>query len=112
MNMQSISPEWRVRQYDAPAFVRDVTNPHPRACIVDIGDDVILYLQVDPSEEDVCVRVMQIAPGGRMAGEISRSNRLGVGGDERLAAGVSVEFEHKHVFRLEKATQQGGAPVR
>jgi hypothetical protein len=98
-----MNPEWQIRTYETPAFVQDVVSPHPRASIIDIGDNVILHLKDEP-EEGVCVRVTQAGPGGRMLGVIARANRIGARGDGRLAKGASVEFEEKQVFRLEKAT--------
>jgi hypothetical protein len=99
-----MNPEWQNRPYETPAFVQDVGSPHPRASrLIDIGDNVILHRKDEPGE-DVCVRVTQADPGGRMLGVIARANRIGARGDGRLAKGVSVEFEEKQVFRLEKAT--------
>ena len=100
---ESMNPEWQIRPYETPAFVQDVVSPHPRAGIIVIGDNAILHLKDEPGE-DVCVRVTQTGPDGRMLGVISRANRIGARGDGRLAKGASVEFEEKHVFRLEKAT--------
>ena len=97
--------KWHIRPYERWAFVRDVQHPHPRAGIIDAGDNVILYLADDDSKEDLCVRVEPpVAPGARMTGVISRANQMGSRGDSTLAVGTSVEFEEKHVFRLEKAT--------
>ena len=100
-----MNTKWRIRPYERWAFVQDVQHPHPRAGIIDADDNVILYLADDDSEEDVCVRVEPpVSPGARMIGVISRTNQMGSRGDSTLAGGISVEFEEKHVFRLEKAT--------
>jgi hypothetical protein len=107
-----MNPEWHVRPYEPLSVIKEVVRPHPRADRIDCGDNVILRLKNDQSGEDVCVRVTQLMSGGRMAGVISRANRMSARGDRRLAKGTPVEFEETHVFRLEKATPSEMSPTR
>src|SRR6266850_796715 len=101
---EGMNAEWHIRPYEPLSVAQEVVRPHPRTDIIDIGDNVILRLKNDESGEDVCVRVTQVTPGGGMAGVIASANRMSARGDRRLAKDTSVEFEEKHVFRLEKAT--------
>ena len=96
--------EWLVRPFDPAAFCRDVENPHPRAGVAEVGDNVVLYLQDDDSQQDIRVQVTEIHPDGRMAGIVSNANRSGARGDEQVASGAAVGFEARHVIRIEKAT--------
>lgn len=102
-----MNAEWHIRPYEPLSVAQEVVRPHPRAHIIDIGDNVILRLKNDESGEDVCVPVTQGTSCGGMAGVISRASRMSARGDRRLAKDTSVEFEGKHVFRLGKATYQG-----
>jgi hypothetical protein len=95
--------EWQVRPYEPPTSIQDVVSPHPRSGIIDIGDNIILHLETEPTV-DVYVRVIQADSNGRMLGVIARANRIGARGESSVATGTSVEFEEKHVFCLEKAS--------
>ena len=90
---------WKVRPYPKPAFAQPV--PSDPTTQLRIGDVAALRAAVDAGDTDIMVRVGAL-DGDRAEGTIARSNRLGASGDKRFAVGLTVLFEERHVFRIER----------
>ena len=95
--------DFKNRPYESPSFVRDVANSDSVVPEVDVGDEVVLYLENDLEKTDIYVRVQALKNDGQLTGIIEKANRLGANGDPRLTKGASIEFLEQNVFRLTKA---------
>ncbi len=89
------------RPFDPPATTRDVVDAHPTAATIEVGDEIVLYLEDDPDQNAIYLRVMR--PDGELLGEVSRANRPGARGDARLAKGAPLAFQERNVIRYAKA---------
>jgi hypothetical protein len=92
---------WKVRPYPHPAFARDVGSDDTDQ--LRVSDIAVLHASDDDKDIDIRVRVLTI-DGNRVQGKIAFPNKHSAAGDKRFAPGLSVLFEERHVFRLERAT--------
>ena len=104
---------WKVRPYPQPSFARAVGSTESEQLGVSDIDLLVrfskpkslltVHASGDDKDVDIRVRVAKIE-GNRLQGEIAFPNRHSAAGDKRFAPGLSVLFEERHVFRLERAT--------
>ena len=92
--------QWLERQYLGPVVARSVLPPHRVGAPIQLGDEVVLYVTGAPKDHDVFVRVDTQLSEGKFEGTVSRANRLGAKGDNRLAKGACVSFQDSHVMRV------------
>jgi hypothetical protein len=97
---------WKVRPHSKPAFARQVGSNDTADLAV--GNVAVLHASDDKSDVEIKVRIRAFE-SGRVRGDIASVNRLGAAGDKRFAADLSVLFEEKHVFRIERDAQPGVA---
>lgn len=90
---------WKVRPFAAPAFSRPVGSG--ATAVPQVGDIAVLQ-RSDEANDEVKARI-EAFETGRIRGIIVGTSRPQTNGDLRFASGLSILFEERHVFRIERA---------